>query len=152
MTATNPQASEEKVLTAENEAVIKHMEMYQGIITRMAGNSAACKTWGIPLVAAILGFVIEKQNASLGILAILTILVLYLLDSYYLKLEINFREGFNNSAAKIQGGIFKQSDLYQLLPSDIKEKHWMKAVKSPATWPVYLGLFILVLFSFYAVA
>ena len=152
MTDTNPQTPEKTVLAADNEAVIKHMEMYQGIITRMAGNSAACKTWGIPLVAAILGFVIEKQNAYLGVLAIMTLVVLYLLDSYYLKLENNFREGFANSAAKIQGGIFKQSDLYQLLPSDIKNAHWMKAVQSPATWPVYLGLFVLVLFSFYAVA
>ena len=152
MSDTNEQAPEETFLEADNEAVIKHMEMYQGIITRMAGNSAACKTWGVPLVAAILGFVIEKQNASLGILAILTILVLYLLDSYYLKLEINFREGFNNSAAKIQGGAFKQTDLFKLLPSDIHEKHWIKAITSPATWPVYLGLFVLVLFSFYAVS
>ena len=152
MSETNEQAPEETFLDAENEAVIKHMEMYQGIITRMAGNSAACKTWGIPLIAALLGFVIEDKNYYLALLAILTIPILYFLDSYYLMLENSFREGFINSAQKIQAGTFPQSDLYNLFPSDSEKKYWRKSIISFATWPVYLGLFFLVLFGFYAVS
>ena len=53
MTEIKEQGAQGPILAADNEAVTKHMEMYQGIITRMAGNSAACKMWGIPLVAAI---------------------------------------------------------------------------------------------------
>ena len=152
MTEKKPLPPEETFLAADNEAVIKHIELYQGIITRMAGNSAACKTWGIPLIAALLGFVIEDKNYYLALLALLTIPVLYFLDSYYLMLENSFIEGFKNSAIKIQTGSFRQTDLYKLLPSDSENKYWRKSFTSFATWPVYLGLFFLVLFGFYVVA
>ena len=151
MTELDKQLTKEIFLEADNEAVIKHMDMYQGIITRMAGNSAACKTWGIPLVAALLGFMIEGKNESLVILAIITTLVFYYLDSYYLMLENRFRDGFSDSAAKIQAGKFKQSHLYKMLPMGSEQVHWKNAFTSIATWPVYLGLVLLMIFGYYAV-
>ena len=43
-------------LPHNDEAVLKHMEMYQNIISRMANNSSACKNWSIVLVSAFLAF------------------------------------------------------------------------------------------------
>ena len=151
MSDTNEQAPEDTFLDADNEAVIKHMEMYQGIITRMAGNSAACKTWGVPLVAAILGFMIQGKNINLVFLAILTSFILFYLDSYYLMLENRFRDGFNDSAKKIQKGKFPQSNLFKMLPMGTEKAHWQKALKSTATWPLYLGLILMMIFGYFAV-
>ena len=150
MTEKKPLPPEETFLAADNEAVIKHMEMYQGIITRMAGNSAGCKTWGVPLVAAILGFVVQSKNADLAILAFLVTLILYFLDCYYLVLENRFRDGFDSSAKLIREGNFSQAELFKLHPS--KEGHWLKALTSFATWPLYLGLISLVILGYFAVA
>ena len=36
------------------EDVRAHLSMMQSVITRMADNSRACKTWALTLVAAIL--------------------------------------------------------------------------------------------------
>ena len=148
MSDTNEQAPEEIFLDAENEAVIKHMEMYQGIITRMAGNSAACKTWGVPFVAVIFGLVVEGKNINLVFLAILTALVFFYLDCYYLMLENRFRDGFNDSAKKIQMGKFPQSSLYVMLPLGTEKEHWKKAFKSNSTWPLYGGLIVLLILGY----
>ena len=40
--------------TKENPAVLGHINMQQGIINRMAANSASCKTLTITILAAIL--------------------------------------------------------------------------------------------------
>ncbi|MFI3197172.1 MAG: hypothetical protein QX196_02500 [Methylococcaceae bacterium] len=48
-------------LNHSDNSVIKTMEMYQAIITRMAGNSAVCKQWCIPLVTAILVFAVKEK-------------------------------------------------------------------------------------------
>jgi len=130
-------------LAPDNAAVLKHMDMYQGIITRMASNSAACKKWAVPLITAILGFVVKDQQEALVWLTLFPIAIFYFLDSYYLMLENQFRDGFTDSANKISAGTFKQSDLFKLKPLG---KHWLKSFTSFATWPVYLGLFALVVF------
>lgn len=148
MSDNETSAPNEIHLRADNAAVIKHMEMYQGIITRMANNSAACKNWGIPLVAIILGFVVESKNLDLALLAVLTTFILYFLDSYYLMLENRFREGFNASAKKVRKGIFSSSELFRLLPMGSEKALWLKAVTSFATWPVYFGLLIVVVFGY----
>lgn len=42
-------------LTAkENSAIQAHVNMLQGVINRMANNSANCKTWAITIISAIL--------------------------------------------------------------------------------------------------
>lgn len=130
-------------LAHDDAAVLKHMEMYQGIITRMANNSAACKKWGLPLITAILAFVVETQHQLLVWLAIIATLIFYALDAYYLMLENRFREGFNASTTKIAAGSFGRVDLFQLKPSGSVKALLLKAFTSPATWPVYSGMLLL---------
>lgn len=126
-----------------NDAVIKTMEMYQSIITRMAGNSAACKQWCIPLVTAILVFAVEVKSYQLIAVNLIPVLICYCLDSYYLMLENRFRAGFNQAAARLAEQKFTQADLFDLSPAGCQRKLLVKAFMSPATWPVYLGLLAL---------
>lgn len=132
------------VLPPDHAAVLKHMDMYQSIITRMASNSAACKKWAIPLITLVLGFVVKEGQGSLAWVTVIPIIIFYILDSYYLMLENQFRDGFNLSAEKIGAGKFKQSDLFKFVPEG---KHWRKSLKSKATWPVYAGLLFVVFLS-----
>lgn len=132
------------VLPPDHAAVLKHMDMYQSIITRMASNSAACKKWAIPLITLVLGFVVKEGQGSLAWVTVIPIIIFYILDSYYLMLENQFRDGFNFSAEKIGAGEFKQSDLFKFVP---KGEHWKKSLQSKATWPVYLGLLFVVFLS-----
>ena len=43
-------------MTKNDPAVTSHVNMMQGIISRMAGNSASCKQWCIALVSALFCF------------------------------------------------------------------------------------------------
>ncbi|OAI14090.1 MULTISPECIES: hypothetical protein [Methylomonas] len=142
------QSNEAVALSPNDSAVIKTLEMYQAIITRMAGNSAACKQWCIPLVTVILAFAVKESKAQLIPLTLIPLLICYLLDAYYLMLENRFRAGFQKAAAKVAEGTFKQQDLFQLLPAGSRRGLLWKACTSPATWPVYLGLLALLLTSF----
>ena len=76
---------DETAYLAHNDgAVLKHMDMYQGIITRMAQNSAAIKQWGLPLITVILAYVVKEKLYVLVWLSVWALLIFYLLDSYYL--------------------------------------------------------------------
>lgn len=71
----------------KTENKLLHLQMIQGIITRMASNSFALKGWAVTLVAAI--FALTWSNASRGFLliALIPILAFWALDAYYLNLE-----------------------------------------------------------------
>jgi hypothetical protein len=135
-------------LNHSDNAVIKTMEMYQAIITRMAGNSAACKQWCIPLVTAILVFAVKEKTYPLIWLTLIPVLICYCLDAYYLMLENRFREGFNRVATKIAEQTFTRADLFNLSPAGCKRQLLLKAFTSPATWPVYLGLLALLMVAY----
>ena len=140
-----------EALSHDDSAVLKHMDMYQGIITRMAGNSAACKKWCIPFETAILAYMVTKPELrvlNVQILVIAPIFIFYLLDAYYLKLENQFREGFSHSAKLIQQGQFCKDNLFSLKPKGGEIRLWIKAVTSPSTWFVYIGLLALVVLAY----
>lgn len=71
---------------------IKHMEMIQAVIARAAGNSFLIKGWALTLTGAFLGFGVNKSSPGLAAAAFLPILVFWLLDTYYLRMERLFRE------------------------------------------------------------
>ena len=146
--ANKPVSDEASVaLAADHAAVLKHMDMYQNIITRMANNSAACKKWGIPLITLILGFVVKENQPLLVWVTIIPVMIFYLVDCYYLGLERQFRAGFNSSADKIREGTFTTADLFNLAPGGDPEEEWKVSLNSKSTWPIYLGLFIAVILS-----
>ena len=74
---------------------IKHLEMIQGVVNRMAGNCAATKRYCIIAVAA--GFAIHRTiGNSQTILAIIVMAVVFwLLDSRYLQQENWFRDVYD---------------------------------------------------------
>lgn len=73
------------------EKKIKHLEMIQGVINRMAGNSFALKGWAVTLVAGIFALA-GKDAAPLYFLATyIPVVVFWWLDAYYLWQERLYR-------------------------------------------------------------
>ncbi|MBO5407405.1 MAG: hypothetical protein J6A27_07865 [Bacteroidales bacterium] len=79
--------------TLDSEPTRHYLSMLQDNITRMATNSANCKTWTITIVTALLALTLADK-AIIGYLKVLYIPVFlfYLLDSYYLSVEKRFRK------------------------------------------------------------
>jgi hypothetical protein len=78
------------------EEKIRHLEMIQVIITRMASNSFMLKGWAVSLVAGVFVLAEKDSNALYFLIAYLPIVLFWFLDSYYLQLERKFRVLFKN--------------------------------------------------------
>ncbi|WP_339381808.1 hypothetical protein [Dendronalium phyllosphericum] len=61
----------------------------------MASNSLAVKQLGFSIWTALVGFGFTNKTSSLFVLAIISLILLALLDIYYLFLERRFRTNFN---------------------------------------------------------
>ncbi|MEH0019417.1 MAG: hypothetical protein V6Z89_07185 [Desulfobacter sp.] len=74
------------------ECKLKHIELIQQVIQRMAGNSFLLKGWSITLVAAL--FVLSAKDAQtlLLLIALLPILSFWGLDGYFLRQERLYRK------------------------------------------------------------
>lgn len=81
-----------------DEYTLKHMEMIQGIITRMNSNSFQIKNWAITLVSALMALYGSTNNPKFVFVALLPILIFWFLDAYYLQQERKYRGLFNDIA------------------------------------------------------
>ena len=61
---------------------VSHLEMIQGVINRMAGNSFALKGWAVTLVAGIFALSSKDADRTYFIVAYIPIIVFWFFDSY----------------------------------------------------------------------
>lgn len=73
------------------ERKMKHMEMIQGILNRMASNSFALKGWTVTLVAGIFALSSKDADKMYFLIAYIPIVVFWGLDAYYLLQERLYR-------------------------------------------------------------
>lgn len=106
-----------------NDQIIKHLEIIQSIVSRMAQNSFAIKGLAVTIVAALLALNINSENAYYLLIAILSNLAFWGLDSYYLRLERMYRELYDD---------IRKMDIesYSLNPFTLNVKPYCKKVSS----------------------
>ena len=109
--------TENRSLNESSLAVHKHLEIMQGVISRMAENSRSCKVWCVTLVAATLVLVARTGKADHALIAVAPAVLFYVLDAYYLMLERRFRNSYNSFVAKIHEEQVTTSDLYSVVPA-----------------------------------
>lgn len=79
------------------ENKIKYLEMIQNVITRMAGNSFALKSWTITLVAGVFVLAGKDTNKFYFLIIYVTIIAFWALDTYYLLQERLYRSLYEKS-------------------------------------------------------
>ncbi len=104
-------------LSHESPAVQKHLEIYQGVITRMSENSRSCKVWCVTLVSAVLVLVSRTGDADHALIALAPIVLFYVLDAYYVSLERGFRNSYSSFVSKLREGQASSICLYVVVPS-----------------------------------
>lgn len=140
-----------KLEAMESSAVQAHMAMLQGIINRMANNSANCKTWTVTIVAAMLVLLVDKNlNIPNAWICFIPIVLFYLLDCYYLGLERLCIQAQNKFLSEVFNTDFVDSlfKINEISGFWTQMKSTVKAMGSFSTTPFYLlaALFVL-LFS-----
>lgn len=130
-----------------------YLNILQGIITRMATNSANCKTWCISLVSAILVVIADKNKPNYAWITLIPIILFFLLDSYYLAQERSFRAIYNNFIQALHSGNATTDDLFVLVPmrgfSIVQSL--LSATLSFAVYPFYLTLVLTVIIARYLI-
>lgn len=84
---------------------IKHLEMVQDVIKRMASNSFTLKGWTVTLVSAIFALSKLDTDKSFALFVFVPIITFWLLDSYYLYQERLYRQLYKEVAAKTEDNI-----------------------------------------------
>ena len=76
--------------------VVKHLELIQQSITRMANHSFLVKGWSITLAAALFALSAQFSNVAFAVVAILPAVSFWRLDAYYLRQERLFRKLYDS--------------------------------------------------------
>ena len=71
---------------------MKHLEMIQGIINRMAGNSFMLKGWSVVLVAALFALAAKDSSVEFIYIAYFPTIALWVLDGFFLRQERLYRK------------------------------------------------------------
>ena len=82
------------------DAKLKHLEIIQGVINRMASNSFVFKGWSITIIAGITAFAAKDTNKKLIVVSMIASVLFWGVDSYYLMLERSFRNLYKKVAKK----------------------------------------------------
>ena len=129
--------TEKSQLNHESSAVQKHLEIMQGVITRMAENGRSCKIWCVTLVAATLVLVARTGEPRHALIALVPTLLLWVLDSYYLALERAFIKSQNAFVKKLYQGKLESSDIYRVVPTGIGLLLVGRCLGSVSIWLFY---------------
>ena len=130
-------------LDVDSPSVQSHLTMLQGIIERLASNSASCKTWCVSLVSAIAVVAAQASKVELIFVAVLPIVVFAVLDAYYLGLERRFRLSYEGFVRKLHEGTARIDDVFVVAPKASLagfSREVFQAFSSFSIWPFYIGL------------
>jgi hypothetical protein len=121
------------------ESKLKHLEIIQSVISRMAGNSFNVKGWCVTVVAAILGLAAKDSNKRFIAVVYYPIVMFWLIDGYFLLQERLYRELYDRVRSMDEVKIdFSMST--QAFKG--KKTNWFGAMFSP-TLIIFYGIMIL---------
>lgn len=126
-------------VTADSEAVHTHLQIEQGIISRMAENSRQCKLWSVTIIAAILVFAARSKSPEQALIALVPLVLLWGLDAYYLAQERAFRRASSGFVQKLHGGDLNPSELYAW-SEKVGWRHWLGGLRAFPCSLFYLPL------------
>lgn len=124
-----------------SETTIKHLEMIQAVIARMAGNSFALKGWAVTVTGAVLAFGADRKDTAVALLALVPAVVFWGLDGYYLALERRFRALYDDvrtGKAPPEDGAFSMN-----IARYVASETVARAVFRPAVYPIYVALILI---------
>lgn len=134
---------------ADNPAVTAHVSLLQGVINRLANNSASCKTWCLTLVGALVSLAGATRVQGIITFALVPVVIFGFMDVMYLAQEKAYRDLYNNVATAIRGGTYALRNAYEAR-AQLKFGHIRKALVSWSIYPVYLGLITVYLIARFA--
>lgn len=123
------------------ESKLKHIDIVQSTITRMAQNSFAIKGWTITILVGLFVFVQNEKFKHNIFIYLIPIIFFWLLDSYYLWQERLFRKLYNDIIVNVT----EESDLSMNIAQYKNTVKFCSSLFSLSEIMVYLPLSLIVL-------
>ena len=119
---------------------LKHLELIQNVINRLANSSFFLKGWTVIFVAAVLGFATKDSKPMYVWLAAIPTVSFWILDSYYLNQEKLFRRLYDTVRETDEDDID-----FSMNTTPFKQKwDWLKSVFSKTLLPFYVTILIVI--------
>lgn len=115
-----------------NDLRVKHLEMIEGVINRMASNSFLLKGWSVTLAAAILALTVKEGAGRAALVALSSVVAFWALDAFYLRQERCFRKLYEALASE-----FKEANSATVEPFSMNTKPFSEEV--PAVWETMIA-------------
>lgn len=106
------------------DARVKHLEMIQGVISRLSSHSMLVKGWSVTLVAALFALAGDEANANFVFLVFFPVPLFWALDGFFLWKEREFREIYDHVQE------CKESVDFSMAPRDDSKATYRDAVFS----------------------
>ena len=113
---------------AEPNAV--HLQMIQGVISRMAGNAFVLKGWAVTLVSGLAALAKADANRDIAWIACGAAVLFAMLDAMYLANERAFRKLYDEAASG-------RVDAWSLRRPPITFRDFLRALASWSVLPLY---------------
>jgi hypothetical protein len=136
---TDPRAS--PLWPADNPAVTAHISLLQGIINRLANNSASCKTWCLTLVGALLSLAGATHVPGIVTFALVPVVIFGFMDTMYLAQERAYRDLYARVVGTIRDGSYGLGGAYEAR-APLGFCRFCSSLASWSIFPVYLGLIV----------
>jgi hypothetical protein len=134
---------------ADNPAVTTHLGLLQGIITRLANNSAACKTWCLTLVGALVSLGGATHSLATITFAVVPVLTLGFVDAMYLAQEKAYRDLYTRVVRTIRSRSYQLENAYEA-HAPTSAGGFITACASWSVFPLYGGLVVAYSVAYYA--
>lgn len=127
------------------EQKLKHMDLIQDVIKRMASNSFQLKAWAVTIVSAVLAMAGNDKQWHLIPVALLPIALFWGLDAYFLRMERLYRDMYKLVSVKDENRDKIDFSL-NYLPFD-KPKHSIFNVAVSSTLLAFYGILLLLVLA-----
>lgn len=117
---------------------VAHLNMIQGVISRMSGFSAGVKNFCVTISAAVIAIAYQKQTPMLVYAVVAVVLIFCIMDTYYLGLERRYRELYEEVAARP----FDQASKMSLKAQRLNFSTYFRALCSNSVAGFYILLLI----------
>lgn len=120
------------------EAKLKHLDYIQAAIARMATSSFLFKGWAITIASALFAIAAINSRPELFAMAIISSILFWGLDGYYLWLE----RGFVNLHKKVAAIDENDIDFSMMIDKSHAARRWLKACWRPHIWIFYVVIIV----------
>ena len=121
---------------------LKHLDYIHNTINKMSTNSFLIKGWAITIVSALFIFSDNKMNERILAIAVLSMIVFWYLNGYFLHQERKFRALYD----KVR--ILSESQIdFSMSTKEFKKNRYslISGIFGKTIWPLYLSIIIMII-------